>query len=111
VTFLKVGAGRGVRDLVAIKDGILVLAGPDDDKANENVRWSLGIWDGVPGNNSDYKELANRNLDGVKRPKCDDELKPEAVAVLDDSPDSLDLVIMSDGMCDGGPLRFKIPRR
>ncbi len=111
VTFLRVGRGRGVRDLATIKAGILVLAGPDDDKANENVGWSLGIWDGVPSSNPDYNEIATLILNDVKLRKCDDELKPEAVAVLEDTPDRLDLTIMSDGMCNGGPLRFTIPRR
>lgn len=110
VTFLKVGKGRGVRDLATIESGILVLAGPDDDKANKDVRWTVGVWDGRPGQNPDYRVLATLVLDDIKLRDCDRELKPEAVAVVEDSAKRLDLVIMSDGMCDGGPLAFTIPR-
>jgi len=110
VTFLNIGKGRGVRDLSAIKGGILVLAGPDDDKANKDVKWTVGVWDGVPSRTPDYKELATLVTDDVKLRDCDKELKLEAMAVIEDLPTRLTLVIMSDGMCDGGPLTFEIPR-
>lgn len=110
VTFLKVGKGRGIRDLAPVKEGILVLAGPDDDKSNEKVGWTVGLWDGVPRKKARYRKLAKLSLKSVELRKCDDELKPEAIAILKDTPDTLDLVIMSDGMCDGGPLKFSIAR-
>jgi hypothetical protein len=50
------------------------------------------------------------SLKSVELRKCDDELKPEAVAILKDTRDTLDLVIVSDGMCAGGPLKFSIAR-
>ncbi|PDT64852.1 hypothetical protein CO683_35515 [Bradyrhizobium ottawaense] len=111
VTLLEVGTGRGIRDLTTVKDGILVLAGPDDDKSNEKVGWIVGLWSGIPSDKPKFKELARLALDDVKLRKCDDELKPEAIAVLKDERDVLDFVIMSDGMCDGGPLRFTIARK
>jgi hypothetical protein len=50
-------------------------------------------------------------LSGVKLRSCDHELKPEALAVTADEPGQpYQAVIFSDGMCDGGPLRFSIPR-
>ncbi|SCB51766.1 hypothetical protein GA0061098_101650 [Bradyrhizobium shewense] len=88
----------------------MVLAGPDDDKANKDVRWTVGVWDGVPSRTPDYKELATLVVDGVKLRDCDKELKLEAVAVVEDLPTALTLVAMSDGMCDGGPVKFEIPR-
>jgi hypothetical protein len=115
VTTLEIGTGRGIRDLATVKDGILVLAGPDDDKSNEKVGWIVGLWNGVPSDKPKFKELARLALDDVHPRKCDEQLKeerkPEAIAVLKDEPDVLDFVIMSDGMCDGGPLRFTIARK
>jgi hypothetical protein len=55
--------------------------------------------------------LARLELSGVNLRSCDSELKPEALAVIDDKPgESHQVVIFSDGMCDGGPLGFTIPR-
>lgn len=106
---ITVGKGRGIRDLLAVRDGILVLAGPDDDASNENVGWIVARWDGQDTGNP--KPLALLDLSGVKKSSCDDELKPEALAVVDDKPgEPYQVVIFSDGMCDGGPLGFTIPR-
>lgn len=110
VTFIEVGGGRGIRDLAAVKDGILVLAGPDDDAVHESVGWVLGLWDGKPSDVAKLKYTAKLDLRGVKLRKCDDELKPEALAVLRDDAAGYEVVIMSDGLCDGGPLKFMLPR-
>jgi len=45
-----------------------------------------------------------------KRP-CDHELKPDALTLVADKPgEPYQAVIFSDGMRDGGPLSFTIPR-
>ncbi|WFU31462.1 DUF3616 domain-containing protein [Bradyrhizobium brasilense] len=111
VTMLRVGKGRGIRDLAPVKDGILVLAGPDDDKRNAQAGWVVGLWDAVPAARVELKEPTYLALKGVKLRDCDKELKPEALAVIGDRPDAFDIVVLSDGMCDGGPLRFTIPRK
>jgi hypothetical protein len=41
---------------------------------------------------------------------CDKELKPEAIALLEDGSDFRRLLVLSDGMCDGGPISFRIPK-
>lgn len=41
---LHVGSRRGIRDMQAVKDGILVLAGPDDDKASADAGWTISLW-------------------------------------------------------------------
>lgn len=112
ITRIKVGDRRGIRDLHAVKDGILVLAGPDDDKASESRPWIVALWDGKSsGENAvEPRALAQLDLTGVKLRKCDKELKPEALAVLEDTATQYRVVILSDGMCDGGPLAFRIPR-
>jgi hypothetical protein len=111
ITQIDVGSGRGIRDLAAVKEGILVLAGPDDDAANEKVGWILGLWDGKPAKVAKLKYVAGLDLTGVELRKCDEELKPEALAVLKEDAESYEVVIMSDGMCDGGPLKFVLPRK
>jgi hypothetical protein len=66
----------------------------------------LALWE-----NLRTRPLARLDLREVKLRPCDKELKPEAMAVVDDTPGRpYRVVIFSDGMCDGGPLAFEIPR-
>lgn len=102
--------GRSVRDLLTVSDGILVLAGPDDDEDNEKRGFTVSRWNGEDGKDN-LKPLARLDLSGVKLRDCDKETKPEAIAVLGEKPGQpYEAVIFSDGMCDGGALRFSIPR-
>jgi hypothetical protein len=113
VTRISVGKGRGVRDLHSVKDGILVLAGPDDDEANEDVNWIVAFWDGKSAGDKavEPKALARLDLSKVKLRECDEELKPEALAVVEDADNRpYRIVTLSDGMCDGGPLAFTIQK-
>jgi uncharacterized protein DUF3616 len=112
VTRIVVGGGRGIRDLHAVKDGILVLAGPDDDADNKNKSYRIALWDGKSGSRkaATPKTLAQLDLEKIKLRDCDKETKPEALAVLEDSPKRYRIMILSDGMCDGGPLLFDLPR-
>lgn len=109
VASIEVGEGRGVRDLQAVKDGFLLLVGPDDDKENEGRDWAVVLWDGKTASVSP-KKLARLDLTTVKLRECDKEIKPEALTVLEDEPDHYRILIISDGLCDGGPLAFRIPR-
>jgi hypothetical protein len=111
VTRIIVGGGRGIRDLHAVKDGILVLAGPDDDKDNKNKSYRVALWDGKKGNRKavEPKMLAELDLKKIELRDCDKETKPEALAVLEDSRRRYRIMILSDGRCDGGPLLFGIP--
>jgi Protein of unknown function (DUF3616) len=110
---IDVGKGRAIRDLLAVSDGVLVLAGPDDDEKNASVGWVVSRWDGQetsdPG--GQIKALATLDLSDVKLHSCDHEPRPEAWAIMADKPgEPYQALIFSDGMCDGGPLRFTIPR-
>jgi hypothetical protein len=112
MTGLALGQGRGVRDMVAVKTGLLLLAGPDDSSANQDAGWTVAWWDGQssPGRVVQPKVLATLDLRGVKLGKCDKELKPEAMTVLEETPTAYKLLVLSDGMCDGGPLAFTVAR-
>lgn len=110
---LAIGQGRGIRDLLAVKDGILVLVGPDDDNRTTQPSYNLLLWDGkgASGTTVQPKLLAQLDLSKVSRRACDNvEIKPEAIALLSESPLEYKVLVLSDGMCDGGALEFTIVR-
>jgi hypothetical protein len=113
VTTFFVGEGRGIRDMTAFKDGMLVLAGPDDDEASKDRGWTVSLWDGAQIGAAVVRPsvLAKLDLSEVALRECDKEIKPEAISVVGTSTDHVDVVIMSDGMCDGGPLKFRLNRK
>ncbi len=108
---LALGANRGIRDMVAVKDGFLLLAGPDDGQANRGVAWTISLWDGKSSAaRVTPQTLATLDLRTVALRACDIELKPEAITVLKENPQNYQVLVLSDGMCDGGPLSFTVPR-
>ena len=113
VTRLALGPNRGIRDMVAVKTGVLLLAGPDDSRASQGAGWVVAWWDGhsdAEGRVVQPRILAALDLGGVKFRKCDKELKPEAMTVLEETPAAYKLLVLSDGLCDGGPLAFTLAR-
>jgi hypothetical protein len=108
---IKAGAGRGIRDMLAVPEGLLLLLGPDDDNGKD-VGWSVALWAG--SNSNDPKILADLDLSGVSPKPCPSrdttDVKPEAMAMLDDGNSFRRLLILSDGMCDGGAMSFLIPK-
>ena len=112
LTRLALGPDRGIRDMVAIKGGgLLLLAGPDDSPASQGAGWVVAWWDGqsAPGRVVQPRVLAALDLSSVQLRACDKELKPEAMTVLEETPAGYRLLVLSDGMCDGGPLAFTVP--
>ena len=117
VTRLELGAGRGIRDMLAVDNGFMLLTGPDDDPKNKKVNWRIAWWD---GKSVAVKTLAQLDLSAVKprtlqqgKPReCtdEDERKPEAMAVLDETTQAYQLLVLSDGMCDGGAMTFNVAR-
>lgn len=125
---------RGIRDMQAVSDGILILAGPDDQtddpatlgaspgskeilSANGTKkqidRWIVALWDGNETHNGiiHARPLAELDLSTVEKRSCDTETKPEAMTVLsDEAGKPYKILILSDGMCDGGPLLFEVPK-
>jgi hypothetical protein len=114
-----VGGGRGIRDLLAVPEGVLMLLGPDDDEGNKKVSWRIALWDrdGLPSKIIEPKLLAQLDLEGLNPNECGDnknkdgDLKPEAMTMLGGGADFYRLLILSDGMCNGGPLSFRIQKR
>ena len=116
VTKLKVGGGRGIRDLLSVPEGFLLLIGPDDDNS-EDAGWSVALWDGSHSNDAVApKMLADLKLKNVAPQPCRPlepgekaEIKPEAFTMLEDGSTYRRLLILSDGMCNGGAMSFRIP--
>jgi hypothetical protein len=114
-----VGKGRGIRDLLAVPEGVLMLLGPDDEKENNEpgkVSWRIAVWNGSGTQNQTIKlsPLAELDLRNVKPTPCDGgnkgDVKPEAVTMLESGSDFYRLLILSDGMCNGGPMSFKVQK-
>ena len=102
------GKASGIRDLLAVPEGLLVLVGPDDD-SKKQTPWWIGIWDGSDADaNITLRHLAELKLPAVSGKDCEKEIKPEAMTLLADGSDFRRILILSDGMCDGGPLVFRI---
>jgi hypothetical protein len=78
VTTFFVREGRGIRDMTAFKDGMLVLAGPDDDEANKDRGWTMSLWDGAQIGGAVVRPsvLAKLDLSGVALRECDKEITP-----------------------------------
>ena len=111
VTRLALGERRGIRDMVAVKDGFLLLAGPDDSRSSADVPWTLHFWNGQGAASvTPLNALATLDIRGVRLRPCDNETKPEAVTVLAESATAYRVLVLSDGMCDGGALTFTIRR-
>ena len=112
LTRLALGPNRGIRDMVAVKGGLLLLAGPDVSPASRDAGWVVAWWDGqsTPDRMVQPKVLAALDLSSVKLRTCDKEIKPEAMTVLEETPTTYRLLVLSDGMCDGGPLTFTVAR-
>lgn len=97
-TSLALGENVGIRDLAAISDGILVLAGPTRE---ESVPYAVWLWDGV-GNSA--RQLATLDLAGI------DNGKAEILLPLEEDTSNIRALVMFDGIENGGAVSFKIPR-
>ena len=80
--------------------------------------WSVALWDGSDSHEAiTPKILTDLEPRDVAPQPCKPpahgekaEIKPEAFSMLDDGPDFRRLLILSDGMCDGGGMSFTIPK-
>jgi hypothetical protein len=89
--FVQLG-GRGIRDLVAVEDGFLILAGPVGDGDGS---YQLHLWNGedcVPG----AEELAG-TIVAVAELAAGPGEKPEGVTLLAESAGQWQLLVVSDG--------------
>jgi len=93
---LPLGDGRGVRDLAAFEDRILILAGPVADGPGA---YAIYAWDGESENVRLLTELSS----------FDPRRKPEGLLPLDRCSGRLRVLILFDGDKEGTPTPVEIP--
>ncbi len=101
--------GRGIRELVAVDDGFLILGGPVGDS---DLSYRLYHWDGkdcLPGQRAQGEPTRGRCLllGTVPSPPGG---KPEGFAVMDFSKTAYRLLVIYDGIQRARPLLFKVGR-
>jgi broad specificity phosphatase PhoE len=112
--------GQGIRDMTAVKDGFLIIAGPVGDAA---LPCKLYFWNGhdcLPGVRQDPKAAKGKvellgtipPPPGVKRAKQRAEAKAEGIAVINEDQDgtSFAVLIVYDGVKGGAPTRFRVAK-
>jgi hypothetical protein len=101
-------AGRGIREICAIDEGFLILGGPSGEGDQD---YRLYLWDGQDaienGNTHNAKELAilPRELAAVAG---FEKGKPEGLTILKREGKLLELLLLSDGLPNGSPTRWKL---
>jgi hypothetical protein len=103
---LQLGAGLGIREIVAVRSGFLLIAGnagsepskkyPQSEDYEEGRGFFLCSWDG--------KGTAVHQIGAL--PKTDG--KAEAMAVLEETKDSVTVLILFDGPNRGQPTVYRI---
>jgi len=103
--------GRGIRDLAAVSDGFLILAGPVGDGSDSYQLYHWNGKDAVPGKDRRPEDAGKVQLLG-EIPPLDASCKAEGLAVLEERQDSCQLVIAYDGAKDQNRLlqRFSLSR-
>jgi hypothetical protein len=96
VTALALGNTIGIRDLAAVSDGLLILAGPGRGLTE---RASLFHWNDTTGQ---LKQLGI-----IAQPANRD---AEALVVLDEDPEFFRFLLMFDGVQNGGPVEYFVSR-
>lgn len=97
--------GLGTRSLHRVERGFLLVAGAVGDGEAPYV---LFFWDGedcLPADDVSSCELLP--LGSIPVP---DGGKAEGLAVLDESSDGWEILVVYDGVEDGEPMRFRVPR-
>lgn len=104
--------GRGIRDLAAVSDGFLILAGPVGDGADSYQVYHWNGKDTVPGKDRRPEDIGSLRLLGELAPP-DEDSKAEGLAVLEEQNGSYQLVIAYDGAKDQNRLlqRVSLSRR
>lgn len=110
LTKIRLGANRGFRDLAVVDGEALALVGPSDggSTGEYSIVELRGLTKGAPVH---ADELAILNLHGAPLGEKGEPIKPEAITLLDTSPERYRLLILSDGGENGAPLVFDIPRK
>ncbi|HQR52566.1 MAG TPA: DUF3616 domain-containing protein [Burkholderiales bacterium] len=94
--------GRGIRDMAAVEGGFLILAGPVGDGDGS---YRLYFWDGVDQSTDSDAARPQRLAEFAAGTG-----KPEGLAVLGAHDGDYDLLLLCDGLPQGGLARLRIRR-
>jgi hypothetical protein len=97
---LSLGGGRGVRDLAAFDNGMLILAGP---VTSNDGRYSVFWWDGAGDTAKRLSDLPDY------RSKKGNQWKPESMLPLDRDEKSVRILLLLDGADEGKPREVRVP--
>jgi len=92
--------GRGIRDLVAVKNGLLILAGPVGDAS---LSYHLYHWNGkdqVPGNDVEF-ESGLTPLGDLPLPDDGGQWKAEGITLVTETAQTWELIVVFDGHSKG----------
>lgn len=106
LVFVHLG-GRGIRDMIRVSDGYLLIGGPVND---EPVSFELYHWDGrdgVPGKDVD---LTNSVQSLGRIPLPQPAAKAEGLAVLAQTPEYYELLVVFDGTVERNAVRLRAAR-
>lgn len=105
---LAITQGRGIREIAAVRDGFIVLTGNASAEASKKIpvsaalgpdtRFELLHWNGRDAEATNLGRLPENGGKG------------EALLVLDDGADHVDLLVIFDGLPGGEPMSVRIHR-
>jgi len=96
--------GRGIRDLAAVADGFLILAGPVGDG---DASYRIYFWDGADQLSNDEEGPRPQRLAELSGTGSG---KPEGLAVLEAQGRTYEVMLLCDGLPEGGPTRWRLTR-
>lgn len=102
------GKGLGIRELVSIQDGFLIVAGNAGDEPTrefptprdyvKNRSYNLFFWN----------PESSRAVELLRFPRSPG--RPEAMLVLEETAEKCEILVMFDGVIGGAPLQFTIEK-
>jgi hypothetical protein len=95
---LPLGKDTGIRDLAAVDEGLLVLSGPVREEKRPYAVWLWNERDGA------------RLVGVIPRTTIPRSAKAETLLVLAREPRAYRVLVMFDGVDNGAPLSFRLPR-
>ena len=97
----RLGVGMGIRDLVKVQDGFLILAGAElPEKEGDVGKAELFFWRSDSADVTPLGALAGMKTD----------VKPEALLVLEEQDSAYRVLVLSDGPAGGNPTEYSVLR-
>lgn len=98
--------GRGIRDMAAVSDGFLMLAGPVGDEPRSYRIYHWNGRDCIP--DKDQKQSGKVTLLAEVDPPADG--KAEGIAMINEAIKFYNIIVIHDGISGGAPRRYTISR-